>query len=113
MREVKAAQSLLSAGNIKRILRTSNGVPAGERREDFAGVVQRLAERVRRSAADSVEIAEADLSLQAVIAGERCVFAIANVGKVAIGALAGESGCARSRARSDAGGNKRTKTVGD
>src|ERR1700686_1971689 len=58
-------------------------------------------------------VANPKLALQTVVTGPSGILAIADICKITVRILSGETGCAGSRAGSKAGRNKGTKSVGN
>src|SRR5882762_7194450 len=110
LREIKTAQRLFTPRNVERVLSSGDRVSTGSRREDLAGVVERLAPCKGASSAQTMPALNAELSLQSVISGPSSVLTVANVAEVAVFTPARKAGRCRRCARRYSGGNEGTET---
>src|SRR4029077_10880468 len=78
LRAVQASQCLLSLGSIEGLLCAGDRRAAAERREDFAGVVHRLAPAESEAASQPMPVANSQFALQPVISRKRAVIAVSN-----------------------------------
>src|SRR5260370_10603969 len=99
--KIKSAQRLFTCGNVKWVLGECNGIAASKRGENLAGIVQRLAPSEGPRAAQTVPVSYAEFTLQSIVPGPSCVFAVSNVSEVAVFSPAGKAGSSSRGARRD------------